>query len=87
VWLYNSPSQKLFIGFPKATVNDKGKLEVVADLVPQTPTYGQVLVTLERVEKPTTPGKVVLRAKISLPPQPQAPTATTTTPAPTQTTP
>lgn len=83
VWLYNSPSQALFIGFPKATVNDKGTLEVVADLVPQTPTYGQVLVTLERASKPTTPGKVVLVGKISVPRQT---TATTPTPQ-TQTTP
>jgi hypothetical protein len=87
VWLYNSPSQVLFIGFPKATVNAKGTLEVVADLVPQTPTYGQVLVTLERKEKPTTPGDVVLSGKIAVPHQPPATTATTTTPAQTQTTP
>jgi hypothetical protein len=84
VWLYNSPAQALFIGFPKATVNDKGTLEVVADLTPQTPTYGQVLVTRERVSKPTKPGKIVLSGKIAVPPQARA-TATTTTP--TQTTP
>jgi hypothetical protein len=87
VWLYNSPSQALFIGFPKSTVNDKGVLEVVADLVPQTPTYGQVLVTRERVSKPTKPGKVVLSAKIAVPPQAQTPPATTTAPPQTQTTP
>jgi hypothetical protein len=82
VWLYNSPTQLLFIGFPKATVNDKGTLEVVADLTPQTPTFEQVLVTLERVPKPTKPGRIVLSAKIAVPPQP-----TTTTTTPTQTTP
>jgi hypothetical protein len=84
VWLYNSPAQLLFVGFPKATVNDAGKLEVVADLTPQTPTFQQVLVTLERVSKPVKPGRIVLSGKITVPPQA---TTTATTPAPTQTTP
>lgn len=83
IWLYNSPAQRLFIGFPKATVGETGKLEVVTDLAPQTPTYGQVLVTLERVERPIRPGRVVLRANISVPEE-----ATSTAPqARTQTTP
>jgi hypothetical protein len=82
VWLYSSRSQMLFIGFPKATVNDKGTLEVVADLTPTTPSYNQVLLTRERDPSPTTPGRIILRGKIAVPPQP---TATTTTPA--QTTP
>jgi hypothetical protein len=84
IWLYNSPAQLLFIGFPKATVSDTGRLEVVADLTPQTPTFQQVLVTRERTGKPTKPGRVVLRATIAVPPQATA-TATTTTPAQTQT--
>lgn len=84
IWLYSSPAQKLFIGFPKATVNDKGTLEVVADLAPQTPTFREVLITRERVAKPTKPGQVVLSAKIAVPPQA---TTTATTPAQTQTTP
>ena len=82
VWLYNSPVQTLFIGFPRATVSDAGTLEVVAELAPQTPTYGQVLLTLERVPKPTKPGKVILGGKIAVPPQPQR---TSTAPPPTQT--
>jgi hypothetical protein len=86
VWLYNSPAQLLFVGFPKATVSDKGTLEVVADLTPQTPTYQQVLVTRERVGKPTKPGQIVLRARIAVPRQAQAP-GTATAPTQTQTTP
>ncbi len=82
VWLYSSPTQALFIGFPKGTVSDKGTLEVVADLTPQTPTYREVLLTRERVESPTKPGTIVLRGEIAVPPQAQG---TTTTPAPTQT--
>jgi hypothetical protein len=86
VWLYNSPAQLLFVGFPKATVSDAGKLEVVADLAPQTPTFAQVLVTRERVSKPVKPGRIVLSARIAVPPPPPA-TTTSTTPAQTQTTP
>lgn len=84
VWLYNSPTQLLFVGFPKGTVNDKGTLEVVADLTPQTPTFQQVLVTRERVAKPTKPGQIVLSGKIAVPQQAQTPT---TTPGQTQPTP
>ncbi len=89
VWLYSSPSEALFIGFPKATVNDKGTLEVVADLTPQTPSYKQVLLTRERRESPTTPGTIVLRGTIAVPPQAAAQTPTTTAPPgqQTQTTP
>lgn len=84
IWLYNSPAQVLFIGFPKATVSDKGTLEVVADLTPQTPTFAQVLITRERVEKPIKPGRIVLSGKIAVPEQA---TATTTAPPQTTTTP
>jgi hypothetical protein len=66
VWLYNSSAQKLFVGFPKAAVDARGKLEVVADLTPQTPSYKQVLLTLERVRAPTKPGSIVLSAKLAL---------------------
>jgi hypothetical protein len=74
VWLYSSPAEALFIGFPKATVNKKGTLEVVADLTPQTPSYSEVLLTRERAESPTEPGTIVLRGKISVPPQSAATT-------------
>jgi hypothetical protein len=87
VWLYSSQSQLLFVGFPKATVNDKGTLEVVADLTPTTPSYNEVLLTRERDSSPTTPGRIVLRGKIAVPPQPPAQSPTTTTPAQTPTTP
>jgi hypothetical protein len=86
VWLYTSPVQTLFIGFPRATVSEKGTLEVVADLAPQTATYQQVLLTLERVPKPTKPGKIILGGKIAVPPQARQ-TTTAQTQTQTQTTP
>ncbi len=74
LWLYSSPAEALFIGFPKATVNKNGTLEAAADLTPETPSYREVLLTRERAESPTEPGTIVLRGKISVPPQPSATT-------------
>lgn len=62
VWLCNSPGQVLFVRFPKSTATDAGKLDVVADLTPQTPTYASVLLTRETSEKPRKPGPIVLRS-------------------------
>jgi hypothetical protein len=90
VWLYSSAEDLLFVGFPKATVSDDGKLEVVADLTPQTRSYREVLVTRERVEKPSKPGRIVLRGALAIPQQTQTqttPGATQTAPTETQTTP
>jgi len=85
VWLYTSPSDALFVGFPKGTVSEDGKLDVVADLTPETRNYREVLLTRERVEKPSKPGRIVLRGELVVA---QAPSGqTTTTPAQTQTTP
>ena len=87
IWLYTSPSNALFVGFPKATVADDGKLEVVAELTPQTRQYREVLVTLERVERPTKPGRVVLRGQLAVARPAQTQTQTTPPPTQTQTTP
>ncbi len=71
VWLYTSPSDALFVGFPKATVSSAGDLSVVADLSPDTRNYREVLLTSEPVEKPTKPGKVVLRGSLVVAPEAQ----------------
>jgi len=71
VWLYTSPSDALFVGFPKATVSSAGDLSVVADLTPDTRNYREVLLTSEPVEKPTKPGKVVLRGALVVAPEAQ----------------
>ena len=82
VWLYTSASQKLFVGFPKATVTAEGNLDVVADLSPDTPNYGEVWLTTERVQSPTKPGRIVVRGKLLIA---TASTSTTTTPGTTTT--
>jgi hypothetical protein len=71
VWLYTSPSDALFVGFPKAAVSSTGDLSVVADLSPDTRTYREVLLTRESAEKPQKPGKVVLRGTLVVKTAPQ----------------
>lgn len=92
VWLYTSASDLLFVGFPKATVDENGRLAVVADLTPQTRRYREVLVTRERVAKPSKPGSIALRGALAVAQQPgaqtqTAPGQTPTAPTQTQTTP
>jgi len=83
IWLYTSPSDALFVGFPKSAVSDAGDLSVVADLSPETRNYREVLISRESREKPTRPGRIVLRGRMAV----ATPTQGQTTTAPTQTTP
>jgi hypothetical protein len=64
VWFYSSPEQTQFLGFPDKTVGADGKLQTVADLSPDTPTYREVLLTRETTQAPRRPGTVVLRARL-----------------------
>ncbi len=76
VWLYTSRSDAQFVGFPKAPVSAAGELSVVADLSPDTRNYREVLLTEEKVEKPTAPGKIVLRGTLLVGQQTQTQTQT-----------
>ena len=93
VWLYTSPTENRFLGFPDATVGADGKLETVSDLSPDTPTYAKVLLTRETSEAPKKPGTIVLSGSMVIASrQPSGGTATTPgntggTAAPTTTTP
>ena len=67
VWLYSSPSQNRFLGFPDTVVGADGKLETVSDLSPDTPPYSEVLLTRETAETPKRPGTIILRGRLSPP--------------------
>ena len=64
VWFYTAPQQAQFLGFPDKPVGANGKLQTVADLSPDTPTYREVLLTHETTQAPRRPGTVVLRARL-----------------------
>lgn len=84
VWFYTSPGQAQFLGFPDKPVGANGKLQTVADLSPDTPTYHEVLLTRETTRAPRRPGTVVLRAGLvrhtTTAAQPPGKTGTQTTP-------
>ena len=64
VWLYSSPTEQQFLGFPDTVVGADGKLETVSDLRPDTPAYREVLLTRETAESPKKPGTIVLRGRM-----------------------
>ena len=83
VWLYTSPSDSLFLGFPDKVVAKDGKLDTVAELSPDTPNYREVLLTRERTDSAQEPGTIILRARLVIAQgqrQRQTQTQTQTTP-------
>lgn len=64
VWLYTSPRESQFLGFPDTVVGRDGKLETVSDLSPDTPNHREVLLTRETAEEPKRPGTIILRGRL-----------------------
>jgi Sigma-70, region 4 len=60
LWLYNSPSDSHILGFVTPAVGKNGSFNVPAPLPSNASHYRMVIVTLETVSNPKTPGKVVL---------------------------
>lgn len=93
VWMYTSPQNARFIGFPTKLVGKDGVLEVAFQLPKDTKNYNEVLITRETAERPKTPGAIVLRGRLTVvPPEARGgssttPQQTTPAPAPTTTTP
>jgi len=67
VWLYNSPSDSRFLGFPNPSVGANGNLKVGKVLVLSPARFKQMLITLETVQPPHRPGRVVLRGTLKTP--------------------
>jgi hypothetical protein len=65
VWLYTPGGASKFIGFVDASVGSNGKLETEGPLPANASQYKEMLVTLETVRKPTTPGPIVLEGAFS----------------------
>jgi hypothetical protein len=64
VWLYNSPGDVLRLGFVNPNVGKNGHLDTTGVLPASAGHYRQLLITLERVAAPATPGPVVLRGTL-----------------------
>lgn len=65
VWLYNSPSNAQFLGFAPPVTKD-GRLSGLAPLPEDASKFKQLVVTKEKIDRPTKPGTIVLRGELTL---------------------
>lgn len=65
VWLYNSPSDARFLGFPQVAVGEDGQLQSVSQLEQPIEGFDELLLTRETQENPQRPGDIVLRGPIN----------------------
>ena len=66
VWLSNSPSDSLRVGFVNPPVTTNGRLQTAGPLPSNAAKFKQLLLTLETQPRPTAPGKVVLQGALKL---------------------
>jgi hypothetical protein len=68
IWLYTSPSNAQFLGFPNPQPEGKeGRMETGFGLPENASNYRELIVTRETVEEPKRPGTIVLRGRLELP--------------------
>jgi hypothetical protein len=60
IWLYNSPTDAVRLGFVNPGVGKNGHLDTAGGLPANAADYKQVLVTLETTPDPSSPGPIVL---------------------------
>jgi hypothetical protein len=65
VWLYNSSTSAVRLGFVNPGVTSNGRLETAGALPKNAGSYKQVLVTLETSASPKSPGKIVLEGTLT----------------------
>ncbi len=65
VWLYNSPSDALRLGFVNPGVGKNGHLETAGGLPADASRYKQLLVTLETNTNPRSPGQIYLEGTLT----------------------
>jgi hypothetical protein len=65
VWLYNSSTDAIRLGFVNPGVGKDGHLDTAGTLPTNASHYSKVLVTLETTANPTAPGTIVLEGRLS----------------------
>jgi hypothetical protein len=65
VWLYNSASDALRLGFVNPGVSKNGRLETTGPLPTNASRYKQLLVTIETTANPKSPGQIVLQGNLT----------------------
>ena len=65
VWLYNSPSDSVMLGFVSPAVSSSGKLQTLGTLPSDASHFHKLIVTVETAAKPKTPGTIVLEGALA----------------------
>ncbi len=65
VWLYNSASDALRLGFVNPGVGKNGRLETTGPLPTNASRFKQLLVTIETNANPKAPGQIVLQGNLT----------------------
>lgn len=67
IWLYTSPTQAEFLGFPNPQPDQNGRIETGFGLPNSASRFRELVVTRETQERPRRPGTIVLRGRLNLP--------------------
>ena len=65
VWLYNSVSDAHFLGFVNPGVGTNGRLSTASGLPTNASHYKQLIVTVETISHPKTPGSIILAGPLT----------------------
>jgi hypothetical protein len=65
VWLYNSPTDSLILGYVNPPVTSRGVLQAERLLPSNAAHFKQILVTLETTSNPRTPGQLILEGTLT----------------------
>jgi hypothetical protein len=65
VWLYNSPTDAVRLGFVNPAVGTTGKLSTAGPLPANASHFKQLIITVETQAKPVKPGTIILRGAMT----------------------
>ncbi len=65
VWLYNSPTDALRLGFVNPAVGKTGKLSTAGPLPANASHFKQLIITVETQAKPSKPGTIILQGAMT----------------------
>ena len=65
VWLDNSPTDAVRLGFVNPAVGNTGKLSTAGALPANTAHYKELIITVETTSDPKTPGKIILQGAVT----------------------
>lgn len=64
IWLYNSPTDAVRLGFVNPGIGKNGHLDTAGGLPTNASHYSKIVITLETAANPMTPGQIVLEGSL-----------------------